>query len=146
MFYKGEHKYAIMLDISKAQLIAKRARESISSYCIDECGAYCCRKGQLTLNVDNVLLFVDTVAIGVNNKTIKKLKFDYILDMNKGCPNLDGAKCKIHTNVNRPTVCLEFPLFLESGIVRLSPKCPAIQAGKMYPFVTELINCGYKLQ
>jgi len=36
-------------DIGAAESIAEEAREAIGSYCMDACGAYCCRFGSLRL-------------------------------------------------------------------------------------------------
>ncbi len=37
-----------------AEQIAEKARKSISKFCYEECNAYCCRKGYLILNKDEV--------------------------------------------------------------------------------------------
>ena len=34
----------------KAENIANKARKSLSKFCMDECRAYCCRKGYLVMN------------------------------------------------------------------------------------------------
>ena len=43
-----------------AEQLAIHARASISNYCFTECKAYCCRKGYLLLNSEEVSLMQGT--------------------------------------------------------------------------------------
>ncbi|MFQ5474254.1 MAG: hypothetical protein ACE5DM_00290 [Candidatus Nanoarchaeia archaeon] len=45
------------------EAIADRARESISQYCIEECKAYCCRKGYLLLTPEEKALVAPDMKV-----------------------------------------------------------------------------------
>jgi len=120
--------------------IADRARDSISDYCINSCKAYCCRKGYLVLTKKEAKL----IAKDLDSDCLKKNGEDkYSLKL--PCPALEDFKCRIYKSKNRPTVCREFPLFLEGKTIRVSNRCPACREGMLYPYVKELIASGYTL-
>lgn len=134
-----------------AELIAKQARKSLSSYCVEECRAYCCRKGYLVLNLKECELITggrikELSELGV----LKPLEFGqwslHLGNSNYPCPCLKDFMCTIHKRKYRPLACKEFPLFLEGKTIRLSQRCPAVRAGKLYPFVHKLLRLGYTLQ
>lgn len=136
----------------KAEKIAEKARESISRYCIEECKAYCCRKGYLPLNEDEVDLVTQGKRKELEDKGLlrKTVKERHSLNMgvySTPCPSLDMNKftCTIHTNPKRPKCCRDFPLFLENNLVKLSPRCPAVKENLFYPYVKQLLMLGYKL-
>ena len=138
------------MDVEK---VADKARKSISSYCIEECKAYCCRKGYLVLTPKE--------ARKTTQKRLKELEKkevitelennDYVLYMgNKECPcpSLGSDfKCKIHKSKNRSQTCRTFPIFIEeeTKTIKLSARCPAIREGKLYPFIAKFISMGYKV-
>ena len=122
-----------------AESLAIKARESLSSYCFEECLAFCCRKGYLLLsNKEVALLHLDI-------KDLKILPIDkrYIFNLAKGCPNLKEYKCIIHNNIERPKACREFPLFIKDNTVIISEDCPAIN--KLYPYLAEFKRLGFTL-
>ena len=133
----------------KAEALADEARNSISDICINECKAYCCRKGYLVVDPEDI----DTVA---QEKTEELLKTEqlqvnkegkfalFLGDYDKPCPSLKDNMCTIHTDGHRPKVCGDFPLFLEKDHVRESPRCLAVKMNKLYPFVKQITMLGFK--
>jgi len=133
-----------------AEMIVKKARQSISRFCVEECKSYCCRRGYLTLSDKEV----DIVTQGrkqelIDKKILKKLKYDYSLflgDDNIACPCLKDFKCVIHKSTERPKACKDFPIFLEGNLIKLSQRCLAVKTGMLYPYVKQLLMMGYKLK
>jgi Fe-S-cluster containining protein len=133
-----------------AEEIIRKARQSISQFCIEECKSYCCRRGYLTLKENEV----DTVTQGrrqelIEKRILKKLKYDYSLflgDDNNACPCLKDFKCIIHESAERPKACGDFPLFVEGNLIKLSPRCLAVKTGMLYPYIKKLLMMGYKLK
>jgi Fe-S-cluster containining protein len=126
---------------SKAEDLAVRARESLSSYCYNECLAYCCRKGYLLLSEPEVTLF----HMDIKDLVIMPIDGTYIFNLSKGCPNLKEYKCLIHNNPQRPKACKEFPLFIFGKTVVVTEDCPAVKQNRLYPFLAEFKSMGYKL-
>jgi Fe-S-cluster containining protein len=133
---------------AKAEKIADEARDSISSYCSEECRAYCCRKGYLVLKPEEV----DTVTQGrkeelLKREILKKLEDGrYSLHMGEydtPCPSLKDFRCTIYDK--RPDTCRRFPLFIEGDMVKLSPRCLAVKEGKFFPYVKQLMALRYKM-
>ena len=132
-----------------AEAIAKQARKSIGRFCIEECKAYCCRKGYLILKPGQL----DLVTQG--NKAIlahilKQLSNgDYSMYMGSPglpCPSLNSDfTCKIHKKRNRPQACKDFPLFIKGNLIILSSRCLAVKQNLFYPFIRRLQLLGYKL-
>ena len=111
-----------------------KARHDLSSYCVNECNAYCCNKGYLVLNKSQL----DLVTKG-NHKNINPMKKDlFSLNLSSGCPSLSGTKCKIHKEDNRPQACKDFPLFEIEGQVTFSSRCPAVNTNQFYELTHEL--------
>jgi len=134
-----------------AEKIARKARKSISRYCIEECKAYCCRKGYLVMSkLEADLITKKKLTSFEKSGNIKRMadgKFSLNLDFNDlSCPSLKDFKCKVHKNISRPSVCKEFPLFLEGATIRLSSRCPAVRSGLLYPYIKRILLLGYKLQ
>lgn len=136
---------------AKAEKIADDARNSISSYCSEECKAYCCRNGYLVLKEDEV----DTVTQGrrkelIEKKLLKKIKGGkYSLFLGKHgvyCPSLKDFKCMIHDSPHRSKTCADFPVFLIKNKLRLSPRCLAVKENKLYLYVKQLLALGYRLE
>jgi hypothetical protein len=127
--------------ISKAESLAISARESISSYCYNECLAYCCRKGYLLLSEKEVNL----LQMDIKNLVILPVDKRYIFNLSKGCPNLKEYKCIIHKNPERPKACKEFPLFICENTIVVTEDCPAVKQDMLYPYLAEFKARGYTL-
>lgn len=127
--------------ISKAESLAISARESISSYCYNECLACCCRKGYLLLTEEEVNL----LQLKIKDLTILPIDKRYVFNLSKGCPNLKEFKCMIHKNIDRPKVCKEFPLFICEDAIVVTEDCPAIKQNMLYSYLAEFKSMGYKL-
>lgn len=128
--------------------LADEARKSLSEYCINECKAYCCRKGFLVLKSEEVDLVTGNQKESLIKQEclIEMENNQFSLEFNKtGCPSLRNNKCMIHGNKNRPKTCKEFPIFIEGKKIRLSPRCFGVNAGLLYPYVREFLKLGYKL-
>ncbi len=131
-----------------AENIAQKARKSISKFCYEECKAYCCRKGYLILDKDEV----DVVTQGKRkqlekDKMLKKIKNGkyslYMGNYDFPCPSLKDNKCMIHNDPKRPKTCNDFPLFLQGKVIRLSLRCLAVKQDLFYPYVKQLVVLGY---
>jgi len=135
-----------------AEKIADKARNSLSDYCINECKSYCCRKGYLILTPIEVKL----VCQGKDKELIEKEVLIEMEDGNHslhlgnkelgGCPSLIDGKCAIHKDPNRPDTCRTFPVFIEGKKIRLSNRCPAVRANKLYPYVKEFLALGFEIE
>ena len=137
--------------------IAEEARNSISDICINECKAYCCRKGFLVLKEDEVDVVTQGKTKELEQKFVLKRLEDgkYSLNLSgvKGdedstCPSLKDNMCMIHKSKKRPKTCGDFPIFIdhEKKIVRLSPRCLAVKKDMFYPQVTQWMKLGYKIE
>jgi len=135
----------------KAEIIAEKARKSISKFCTGECKAYCCRKGYLVLSSEEADLVTQSRTKEFEEKGILNKIRDgkYSLDLGNSeytCPSLKkDFKCRIHKNPKRPLACKNFPLFLDEKTVKLSPRCLAVKCRKIYPYIVQLLRLGYKL-
>lgn len=132
------------------QQMAKKARASISRYCMEECKAYCCRKGYLVMSLKEAeLVTQNQISLLEAKGVLKKIRDEeYSFDLNNQgsyCPSLVDFKCVIHRNKNRPSACKEFPLFIQGDLVKLSPRCPAVKEGLFYPYVIKFLKKGYKI-
>jgi len=120
--------------------VAKKARKSISSYCYDDCKAYCCRKGYLTMNLKEACLVTNNFTNQNTTKIIPNGRFS--LDLNKTCPRLVEHMCTIHKKRNRPSACKEFPIFITGNTVLISSRCPAVKENKLYPYIKQWKKMG----
>lgn len=130
--------------------IAEDARNSLGDYCINVCKAQCCQRGQLLLMNDK-----EVNAIVGNKK--KKYEECGILALTKNgfytynseiktCKNLKkDFTCKIHLDSSRPLVCRDYPVFLVKGNVMFGKTCPAVQEGKMKPFIERFKKIGVNI-
>jgi Fe-S-cluster containining protein len=137
-----------MEDINK---IADEARNSLSKYCMEECHAYCCRKGYIIINHEQVDLVIENKKEKlISEGTLKELlggKFSFnFTNSFEGCTQLENGKCKIHKNEKRPNVCKEFPIFITGKTIRLSPRCYGIKEGLLYPFIKKFKELGYEIE
>ena len=138
--------------MSDIQLLAKQARQSISEYCMTECNAYCCKKGFLIVNEEEINLLAGDKKEQLTKEGFIKKQDNNTFSLNfsnnlGGCPALDGSKCTIHKNPNRPSTCDKFPIFIneEKKEIRLSPRCFAVKENKLYPFVHACKQLGYEI-
>ena len=131
--------------------LAYEARNSISSYCMNECEGYCCRKGFLLLTEDELNLIT-----GDKRESLEKNGYVRFIDDEKvfslnlsnnfgSCPQLKDSKCLLHKNPARPATCSSFPIFIneEKKEIRLSPRCYAIQENKLYPYIAQFKKLGF---
>jgi len=127
-----------------AESIAEKARKSIGKFCFEECGSYCCRKGYLVLNNDELELILKKKK---REELIKILEDGRVsLYLGKNCPALgNNLRCKIHTNPLRPSACKQFLIFIRDNKIMLSGRCLAVKQGKLYPFISQWIALGYKI-
>jgi len=135
----------------KAEKIAEEARASISTFCGEECHAYCCRKGYLVLTKEQVPIVTQgRKAQMIKDETLMELddgRFSmYMGKYDHPCPSLDIKTFRCTIYPNRPKTCMDFPLFLQDKGIRLSPRCLAVKEGKFYPYVSQLLALGYKLE
>lgn len=124
--------------------VANEARVAISDYCINECHAYCCRKGFLILNEEEARL-----TVGKNNFNLLKKTNDgnFSLNLSGGCPSLKENKCLIHKNEKRSSTCKNFPIFIyKDKTIQISDRCPAKKEGLFYPFIYQFIKLGYQVK
>jgi Fe-S-cluster containining protein len=132
------------MDIEK---VAEEARKSISKFCIEECKAYCCRKGYLAITLKEADLITDgkTKESELKGNIIRKDEGSYVLDLGQTCPRLKNFKCGIHKKIGRPTVCKDFPIFIEGKSIRLSDGCPAVEKKLFYAYEQQFLDMGYEL-
>ena len=128
--------------------LANKMRESLSEYCANECGCFCCKKGYITLTPEQVEL----VCGEHKDKLIQNgdlielwdgkfsMKFQNCLG---GCPQLKNMKCLIHDNEKRPATCKDFPIFINGKEIKISSRCPAKADNKFYEFEIQAKKLGY---
>jgi len=137
--------------MEEIERLADEARLAISDYCINECHSFCCRKGFIILNDDEVdLMIAEKKELLLNEKSLKPLK-DGTFSLNfsnslGGCPSLIDGKCSVHTNPRRSNTCRKFPVFVRENTVHLSSRCPAVRAGLLYAYEHAFIKLGFKLE
>lgn len=142
----------LMSKLKEAERIADEARNSISEFCMNECGAYCCRKGYIMVREHqlNTIATKEKQIILNNEGKIKeflssgKFQVDFTNSLG-GCPALIENKCSVHKNPERPKVCHEFPIFVFVDHVRISSKCPAQENNKFYPHIRQFTELGLKI-
>lgn len=130
--------------------IANKARNSLSRFCMDECKSYCCRKGFLPVQPDELPIVLNHKD--EQYKDLIKTQSDgsyrmYMGKQDKPCPSLDANyQCEIFTHSKRPSVCHEFPLFLHptQKIGFASPRCLAVREQKLFPYIKQLEMQGYR--
>jgi Fe-S-cluster containining protein len=127
--------------VVSAEELAMSARESISSYCYEECLAYCCRRGYLLLSEKEA----DLLQMDIKDLILMPVDKRYIFNLAKGCPNLTDFKCTIHKDQQRPKACKEFPLFIFEKTIIVTEDCPAVKQNMLYPFLAEFKTMGYAL-
>ena len=132
------------------ETIAIKARNSISNYCVDECKAFCCRKGYLELSSKEMRLAIGSMQGELEHAGfLTEVKYnEFILNMSapNGCPSLRNDKCLIHLNIGRSSACKKFPIFISNNIVRFSARCPAVGANKFYSYISKFKKLGFIIE
>jgi Fe-S-cluster containining protein len=131
--------------------LADTARNSLSSYCINECKSKCCRHGSLLLQSEQELhVIIENKKNQLLKKNILKVteQGNYTLNFDKGgsCKHLSGENmCQIHKNPKRPKICGDFPLFVFKGYYSLATDfCPAAKEGLLDKYCRELEVLGQR--
>jgi Fe-S-cluster containining protein len=135
----------------KTEKILSEARTSLCDFCINECKAFCCRKGRLLLNKNQLKLIPkNNLQKLKKNKVLIKInsnKFSMDFEKNNdSCLFLSKNKCMIYNHENRPRKCIDFPLFKKDNLIFLSKRCLAVQQGILYPFTLKLKKKGFKIK
>ena len=116
------------------ETLAKEARNSIGEFCMEECKSYCCRKGYLSLSKKEAALLSDNrIDEWVKKRLLHKLGKKYF-------------KCTVHKDPNRPKACQNYPIFIKGNKIRLSSRCLAVNADKLYPYISQFLKLGYKIE
>lgn len=131
-----------------AKDIADEARASISDYCINTCGALCCRKGILILRSER-----EADLVVERREEWQELQFlertprgQWALHVGrKPCPKLKDNLCTVYEDRDRPKACGEFPLYLWGKTVAASPMCPAVNEGRLDPYLERLKKEGCRI-
>lgn len=136
--------------MEKIQNLVNKTLENLSGFCISECKSFCCRKGYLILNGEELELVVgDKKDILFEKNDLKELlngKFSLNLNNCFGsCPQLKNFKCEIHDDKKRPDTCKSFPIFIVGKEIKISSRCPAKKENKFFGFVKEAEKIGYKI-
>ncbi|MFT4243960.1 MAG: hypothetical protein ACMXYB_00705 [Candidatus Woesearchaeota archaeon] len=115
-----------------AKQIAQEARNSISSYCINVCGAKCCKVGKLLLQSNEeveTIAGVENIGKYLENKTFEKTQNGFMTyNVEKEpCRHLkEKVLCSIHKSDKKPIICNDYPLFLTKRYIIASEQCPAV--------------------
>ncbi len=132
--------------------IADEGRNSISSYCMNECAAKCCKFGSLLLqSEEEITAIIDKDRnYYIKNNIIKSTaqgNFTFNYEQHGApCPKLTKDNlCSIHKNQNRPKICGDFPLFVFKGYTSLAREfCPAAKAGMLDSYIEKIKELGFK--
>ncbi len=136
--------------MEEIERLANKSRADLSDYCVNECHAYCCRKGYLIVSEPEMILMSnDKKDLLLKENSLRELidgKFSLNFE-NKlgGCPALKDSKCLIHKNENRPQTCKDFPIFILGNKIKISNRCPAKKDNKFFKFVKEAQVLGYEI-
>lgn len=136
--------------VNKAKVIAQEARNSLGNYCINTCGAKCCKSGFLALmNEKEVDIVVGKKKQEYLNKglLIEKEGKSTLYNLEKGrCKNLTKKNlCGVHKDPNKPRLCDDFPLFLSRNYAIVASTCPGANEGLLDSYLDKLKKLGYKI-
>ena len=131
------------MDIDK---LVGEARNALGKFCINECNAYCCRKGFLILKKSELNLVLGSKKDElIEQGHLCAMKNDEFSFNFKGkCPQLVDNKCLIHKNPGRPKTCDSFPIFIKGKTIRISSRCYGKNV--LYPYISQFIKLGYKIE
>lgn len=138
-----------LIQKNKAKILAEEARKSISNFCIEDCKAYCCRKGYLIIKAEKVpIVTKNNQEELIKQGSLKKINDrKYSLNLSNSCPSLkEDHKCSIHENKDRPLACRNFPIFINKDTVKFSPRCLAVKENKFYGYEAEFLKLGYNVK
>lgn len=127
-----------------AKRLAVKARNSIGQYCMDECRSLCCREGTITIT-DNELKLMTKDRIIIPGSITIATNNDNKLNLKLGCPSFIEYKCAIHRNKSRPQMCKDFPLFIYGNNIVVAHDCPAVDAGKLFPYLHKFKKMGFRI-
>ena len=130
--------------------LAKEARESLGSFCMDVCKAQCCQRGFLLLMNDKEIKTI------VGNREKSYLKKGILSPSNNGyfydsskktCKNLDkkNYSCREHNNTSRPLVCRDYPVFLVRDYVMFGKTCVAVEKGMLDSYKKRFEEIGIRV-
>lgn len=132
-------------------ILANGARKSLSKYCIEECCAYCCRKGYLAMDERQAHKVCgkryDELLKSGKLKKLKDGRYTVFMgDPVAPCPALGkDLLCKVHSSKLRPGVCADFPIFIVGKNVIMVHRCPAVKEGRMYGFEMKMKQVGCRI-
>ncbi|MFH1064062.1 MAG: hypothetical protein V1729_03210 [Candidatus Woesearchaeota archaeon] len=126
------------------------ARYDIGKFCIEECNAYCCRKGYLVLTPGQVKLTMQGNLAEFMDKGLLKRMSDgklslYMGDKDHPCPSLKDNMCLIHKDPGRSDTCKMFPINIQGNKILVSKRCLAANANRLYPYIALLVKKGFVL-
>ncbi len=130
--------------------ILDAARYDIGKFCIEECNAYCCRKGYLVLTPEQMELTLQGREDEFFEKGFLKTLSDgnyslYMGDKDYPCPSLKDNMCSIHKDPKRSDTCKAFPISIEDNTIYVSKRCLAGNANILYPYIARLVKKGFVL-
>jgi hypothetical protein len=134
------------MDINK---YLKQARKSIGKFCIEECNAYCCKKGYLILSDKEVKITLSNMKDFLERddslKIISPKSYSLKLHNSYGsCPSLKDNKCIIHNKKSRSNTCKDYPIFkIDDKTIHFSKRCLAVKQNKFYPYIHKLKKMGF---
>lgn len=111
-----------------------KIRDSLGSYCMNECRAKCCKMGKLLLQnnkefdlivpKEKIEQYEQEKIIEQNPKT-KNVYFDH--EKVGGCQHLKGVMCGVYKNPDKPQICRDFPIFKVGNYIMTSSFCQAVE-------------------
>lgn len=130
--------------------LANESLTDLSDYCVNECHAYCCRKGYLIISSDEVDLIVndkkEKLILEGNLRELIDGKFSLSFENScGGCPSLKDSKCLVHGKERRPKTCKDFPIFILGKKIKISNRCPGKKNNKFFKFIKEAEVLGYEI-
>ncbi len=136
--------------MEEIERLANESRKVLGKYCIEECHAYCCRKGYLIVSeIEIDLMAGDRRKLLLDENSIRELldgKFSLSFENSlSGCPALKDSKCLIHGDKERPKTCKDFPIFILGKKIKISNRCPAKKDNKFFKFIKEAELLGYEI-
>jgi Fe-S-cluster containining protein len=136
--------------MDSADQILEQARNGISQFCIEECRAYCCRKGYLVLTPKQAKATMQGREEEYRSLSLLKDMTNgnislYMGDKDHPCPSLKDNRCMIHKHPDRSDTCRIFPIHIKDNIIHVSKRCLAAKANMFYPYIARLAMMGFCL-
>lgn len=135
----------------EAEHILNEARDSIGNFCINECKAYCCKKGYLVLTRKQMKATMqdkeeDYRRLGLLTEMTGDMFSLHMGEPGYPCPSLKDNMCSIHKNPDRCTTCHSFPIWLFGEKIHISNRCFAGKESLFYPYIARLVKLGFKVE